>query len=124
MPGAHAPVRDDPVFWTDVVQLVKTVAAAVIAWLLATRVLDLPQSFLAPWAALLVVHSTVYRTFSAGCPPGGAAVLGVLVAWAVGNLFGLGPTAVAVALRSASRSGRCRGSRPRRPRSRRRPSSC
>ena len=88
----------DPVFWTDVTQLVKTVAAAVIAWVVATSVLDLPQSFLAPWSALLVVHATVYRTFSQGARQVGAAVLGVLVAWAVGNTLGLDPTAVAVAL--------------------------
>ena len=88
----------DAIFWTDVIQLVKTVAAAVIAWVLATSVWDLPQSFLAPWAALLVVHATVYRTFSEGVRQVGAAVLGVLLAWAVGNLLGLDTTAVAVAL--------------------------
>ena len=38
--------------------------------------LDLPQSFLAPWAALLVVHSTVYRTFAQGARQVGAAVVG------------------------------------------------
>ena len=103
MSGAplHPRVRDksrDPVFWTDVIQLVKTVAAAVIAWILATSVLDLPQSFLAPWSALLVVHATVYRTFSQGVRQVGAAVVGVVVAWAVGNTLGLDPMAVAVAL--------------------------
>jgi uncharacterized membrane protein YgaE (UPF0421/DUF939 family) len=99
--AVHPRVRDksrDPVFWTDVIQLVKTVAAAVIAWILATSVLDLPQSFLAPWSALLVVHATVYRTFSQGVRQVGAAVVGVVVAWAVGNTLGLDPTAVAVAI--------------------------
>ena len=84
----HPRLRDksrDPVFWTDVIQLVKTVAAAVISWIIATSVLDLPQSFLAPWSALLVVHATVYRTFSQGFRQVSAAVLGVLVAWAVGK---------------------------------------
>jgi uncharacterized membrane protein YccC len=88
----------DPVFWTDVIQLAKTVVAAVLAWILATSVLDLPQSFLAPWSALLVVHATVYRTFSQGVRQVGAAVLGVVVAWAVGNTLGIDPLAVAVAL--------------------------
>ena len=88
----------DPVFWTDVIQIVKTVAAAVIAWLVATKVLHLPQSFLAPWSALLVVHATVYRTFSRGARQVGATVLGVLVAWAVGNALGLDATSVAVVL--------------------------
>jgi hypothetical protein len=88
----------DPVFWSDVIQLVKTVAAAVIAWLIATKVLHLPLSFLAPWSALLVVHATVYRTFSRGARQVGAAVLGVLIAWMVGNLLGLDASAVAVVL--------------------------
>ena len=72
----------DPMSWTEWLQLVKTVVAAVIAWLLAERVFDLPQSFLAPWAALLVVHATVYRTFSRGLRQVTGAVLGVLLAWA------------------------------------------
>ena len=50
----------DPVFWNGVTQLVKTALAAVLAWVLATEVFSLSQSFLAPWAALLVVHATVY----------------------------------------------------------------
>jgi len=96
---------EDPVFWTEVVQVVKTVAAAVIAWMVATRLWHLPLSFLAPWAALLVVHSTVYRTFSEGARQVGGTVLGVLVAWAAGNLFGLGPTSVAVALLAGFATG-------------------
>lgn len=88
----------DPVFWTDVIQLAKTVLAAVIAWVLATRIFDLPQSFLAPWAALLVVHTTVYRTFSQGARQVGAAVAGVVLAWAVGNALGAGTPAVVAVL--------------------------
>jgi uncharacterized membrane protein YccC len=103
MSGSHLLARararaTDPVFWNDVTQLVKTVAAAVIAWVVATKVLALPQSFLAPWSALLVVHATVYRTFSQGARQVGAAVLGVFIAWSVGHVLGLGVTAVAVAL--------------------------
>ena len=88
----------DPVFWTELVQAVKTVAAAVLAWVIATSVFHLPQSFLAPWAALLVVHATLYRTFSEGAQQVGGAVLGVLLAWAVGNTLGLDPVAVAAVL--------------------------
>lgn len=88
----------DPVFWAEVIQVVKTVAAGVIAWLLATRVFDLQQSFLAPWAALLVVHATVYRTFSLGARQVGATVAGVLVAWLVGHALGLDPVAVGAVL--------------------------
>ena len=89
---------NDPIFWNDALQLFKTVAAAVIAWVVATSVLDLPQPFLAPWAALLVVHATVYRTFSQGARQVAATGLGVVLAWAVGGALGLDTVAVAVAL--------------------------
>ncbi len=95
--GTRDRVRD-PVFWSGVVQLLKTVLAGVLAWFVATEVFDLPQSFLAPWAALLVVHATVYRTLSGGARQVAGAVLGVLLAWAVGNLLGLDALAVAVVL--------------------------
>jgi len=86
----------DPVWWTSVIQLVKTAVAAVIAWVLAEQVFALPQAFLAPWAALLVVHATVYRTFSRGLRQVTGAVLGVVLAYVVGNLVGLSAVAVAV----------------------------
>ena len=86
----------DPVLWTDVIQLVKTVVAALVAWVLAADVLGFPQPFLAPWAALLVVHATVYRTFSRGVQQVAATVIGVLLAWAIGNTLGLDPWAIAV----------------------------
>jgi uncharacterized membrane protein YgaE (UPF0421/DUF939 family) len=85
----------DPVFWNDVVQLAKTVLAAVVAWVVAADVLDLSQPFLAPWAALLVVHATVYRTFSRGVQQVAAAVVAVVLASAIGHV--LGPTTWAVA---------------------------
>lgn len=90
--------RRDPVFWTEVIQIAKTVVAAVLAWVVATSVLHLPQSFLAPWAALLVVHATVYRTFSQGARQVAATLLGVLLAWAVGNALGSDPLAVGAVL--------------------------
>ncbi len=85
----------DPVFWNDIVQLGKTVLAAVVAWIVAADVLDLSQPFLAPWAALLVVHATVYRTFSRGLQQVAAAVVAVVLASAVGNAFGPSTWAVA-----------------------------
>lgn len=88
----------DPILWNDVLQLVKTVLAAVIAWVLAASTLDLPQPFLAPWAALLVVHATVYRTFSQGLRQVVATVVAVLLAAAVGQVLGLDTVAVAVLL--------------------------
>jgi uncharacterized membrane protein YccC len=101
MAGLRAEARRsvrDPVWWTSVIQLVKTAVAAVIAWVLASEVFALPQAFLAPWAALLVVHATVYRTFSRGLRQVSGAVLGVVLAYVVGNLVGLSTMAVAVLL--------------------------
>jgi uncharacterized membrane protein YgaE (UPF0421/DUF939 family) len=83
----RVPVRD-PVFWSEVTQLIKTVVAVSLAWVLAVELVGAPQSFLAPWAALLVVHATVFRTFSQGARQVAAAVAGVLLAWSAGNLIG------------------------------------
>lgn len=88
----------DPRAWNDTTQLVKTVAAAVIAWVLAAEVWGLPQPFLAPWAALLVVHATVYRSLWRGVRQVAATVVAVLLAAAVGELLGLDPLALAVLL--------------------------
>jgi uncharacterized membrane protein YgaE (UPF0421/DUF939 family) len=88
----------DPVWWNDVLQLAKTVLAAVAAWVIAASVLDLPQPFLAPWAALLVVHATVYRTFSKGTQQVAATVVAVVLASAVGEAFGLTTAAIAILL--------------------------
>lgn len=88
----------DPVVWTQVLQVVKTVVAAVAAWVIAVRVFSLPQPFLAPWAALLVVHATVYRTFAQGASQVGATVAGVLLAWAVGTPLGLSPLSLGIVL--------------------------
>jgi Aromatic acid exporter family member 1 len=78
----------DPVFWSEVTQLVKTAVAASVAWVLAVVLVGTPQSFLAPWAALLVVHATVFRTFSQGARQVAGAVAGVLLAWSAGILIG------------------------------------
>ncbi len=88
----------DPIFWSAITQLVKTVLAAVVAWVLATRVFHLEQSFLAPWSALLVVNTTVYRTLSQGGRQVGATVIGVVVATAVGQVLGLDLAGVAVVM--------------------------
>jgi hypothetical protein len=88
----------DPIWWNDVLQLVKTVLAAVTAWVIAASLLELPQPFLAPWAALLVVHATVYRTFSKGMQQVAATVVAVLLATAVGEALGLSTGAIALLL--------------------------
>lgn len=101
----------DPVLWTSVLQLVKTVVAAVVAWVLAVRVFGLPQPFLAPWAALLTVHATVYRTLARGVQQVGAAVLGVLLAFAAGSLFGVNAVSLAAVIFLALAVGSTRGLR-------------
>jgi uncharacterized membrane protein YccC len=94
-------VRDrlrDPVVWGNAVLLVKTAGAAVIAWVVARYVFGLAQPFLAPWAALLTVHATVYRTVARGAQQVASAVLGVLLAFAAGAVFGVNAAALAVVL--------------------------
>ena len=88
----------DPIWWNDALQLFKTALAAVVAWVIAKEVLDLPQPFLAPWAALLVVHATVFRTLSRGLQQVAATVIAVLLASAVGELMGLSTASVAILL--------------------------
>ncbi|HEU4515321.1 MAG TPA: FUSC family protein [Nocardioidaceae bacterium] len=111
----HAVFRDrlraklrDPIAWTEGIQVVKTVVAAVVAWIIAKQVFDLPQPFLAPWAALLVVHATVYRSFWKGAKQITATVIGVILSWAVGNTLGLDPAAIAVMLLAALLIGQVR----------------
>jgi uncharacterized membrane protein YccC len=95
----------DPIVWADTSQLAKTVVAAVIAWLVAVKAFGLAQPFLAPWAAMLVVHPTVYRTLKRGLQQAGAAVLGVLLAFAAGTTLGVNAAALAVVLTLALAAG-------------------
>jgi hypothetical protein len=101
----------DPVLWTNTSQLVKTVAAAVIAWVLAVHVFDIAQPFLAPWAALLTVHATVFRTLRRGVQQVGATVLGVLLAFAAGTLFGVNALSLGLAVLLGLLAGSVRGLR-------------
>ncbi len=110
MPALRDRLRD-PVLWTDVSQIVKTVGAAVIAWVLALEVFGLAQPFLAPWAALLTVHATVYRTFARGFQQVGAAVLGVLLAFAAGSVFGVSAASLGAMLLIAMLAGSTRALR-------------
>jgi uncharacterized membrane protein YgaE (UPF0421/DUF939 family) len=101
----------DPVLWTNASQLLKTVLAAVIAWILAVRVFEVPQAFLAPWAALLTVHATVYRTLRRGVQQVGASVLGVLLAFAAGTALGVNAVSLGVAIFLGLLAGSVRGLR-------------
>lgn len=88
----------DPSFQTDALQIGKTVAAAVVAWVAAVHVFHLQQPFLAPWAALLTVHATVYRTVSRGIQQVGATVFGVVLAFGMGSLIGVNVATIACTL--------------------------
>src|ERR1700712_227953 len=98
----------DAVALVDWAQHAKTALAGVIAWVVATDVLGLEQACLAPWAAGLVVHATVYRTVSRGGQQIVATFLGVLLAWASGTVFGPGPLGMGVMLAVAFLLGRHR----------------
>ena len=101
----------DPLVWTHGLQLVKTTLAVVVAWLLAARVFDVSQPFLAPWAALLTVHATVFGSLKRGTQQVGAAVLGVLLAFAAGRLFGVGAVSIGLAVLLGLLAGSVRGLR-------------
>jgi uncharacterized membrane protein YgaE (UPF0421/DUF939 family) len=107
MPGLDARLRD-PVLWSEVAQLLKTVAAAVLAWVVCARVFGLAQPFLAPWAALLTVHATIYRTLARGVQQVAAAVLGVLLAFAAGATLGINVGSLGLVLLAAMAAGTAR----------------
>ncbi len=60
----------DPVAWTTASADRQDRRGGGASWLIAVDVFGLAQPFLAPWAALLTVHATVYRTFRARRPAG------------------------------------------------------
>src|SRR3954466_1679430 len=101
----------DPVTWTNAAQLIKTALAAVIAWPLAVHFFGIAQPFLAPWAALLTVHATVLGTVRRGVEQVGASIIGVLVAFAAGQVFGVGALALAVVVFVGLLIGSIRGVR-------------
>jgi len=88
----------DPTVQSDLLLVVKTTAAAVVSWVLAAQVFGLPQAFLAPWAAMLTVHASVYRTLSRGAQQVGATLLGVVLAYLVAQAFGISALSLGVAL--------------------------
>jgi uncharacterized membrane protein YgaE (UPF0421/DUF939 family) len=101
----------DPVVWTSALQLAKTALAAALAWVIAHSVLDVAQPFLAPWAALLTVHATVFGTLRHGAQQVAATVVGVLVAFAAGHLFGVSALSLGVAVLIGLVAGSVRGLR-------------
>ena len=98
----------DPLLWADLLQIAKTALAGALAWWVAIDVLELEQPFLAPWSAVLVVHATLYRTFSRGAQQVLATFAGVFLAWGVGAVLGLDALAMGVMLMLAFLVGRLR----------------
>ena len=83
---------------SDLVQILKSVLAAVAAWLIADMLLGLDQAFLAPWTALLTVHATVYRTLSRGMQAVVATSVGVVLSFLAVQVGGHGAVTLGIAL--------------------------
>jgi uncharacterized membrane protein YgaE (UPF0421/DUF939 family) len=92
----------------DLLQNAKAALAGVVAWVVAVRVLGLEQPFLAPWAAVLVVHSTVYRTVSRGGQQVAATFVGVVLSWGCGRVLDSGALGMGTMLVVAFLLGRVR----------------
>ncbi|MGZ4183949.1 MAG: FUSC family protein [Solirubrobacteraceae bacterium] len=101
----------DPVTWAGASQIAKTALAAVVAWVLAVNVFHLAQAFMAPWAALLTVHATVYGTLRRGLQQAAASVLGVLIGFAAWEVFGLNAISLGAAVLAGLALGSVRGVR-------------
>lgn len=87
-----------PEVTTDVLQILKTVAAATLAWWLAVNVLESEMPFLAPWVALLTVYPTVYQSLQRGAQTTVASWAGVGVSFLIGNYLGVGLWTFALAI--------------------------
>lgn len=73
-----------PVFFTGLFQILKCVIAATAAWWFSLFVLQTQMPFLAPWTALLTVHTTVYQSLSRGLQTSISSVLGVGLSFVIG----------------------------------------
>lgn len=98
----------DPVLVVDLLQNGKAALAGVLAWVVAVDLLGLEQPFLAPWAAVLVVHATIFRTVSRGGQQIAATFAGVLLAWGCVRVLGEGPLGMGAMLLVAFLLGRHR----------------
>ena len=80
------------------VQAGKAALAAWIAWAVVGRWLDAPMAFVAPWVAIVLVESTVYRSIAHGLQQLAAIATGTVVATAVALLLHNTMTAMALVL--------------------------
>ncbi|MFF7446618.1 MULTISPECIES: aromatic acid exporter family protein [unclassified Streptomyces] len=91
--------------WTEpgrerdlVVQALKAALAAWVAWLVAGWWLQAPMAFVAPWVAILLVESTVYRSIAHGLQQLAAIATGTVVATCVALLLNSSIAAMALVL--------------------------
>ncbi|WP_406456671.1 aromatic acid exporter family protein [Streptomyces sp. NBC_01622] len=80
------------------VQAGKAALAAWIAWAVVGRWLDAPMAFVAPWVAIVLVESTVYRSIAYGLQQLAAITTGTVVATAAALLLHDTMTAMALVL--------------------------
>ncbi|MET8772572.1 aromatic acid exporter family protein [Streptomyces sp. NPDC004658] len=80
------------------VQAVKAALAAWVAWAVAGWWLRAPVAFVAPWVAVVLVESTVYRSIAHGLQQLAAIAAGTVAATAVGLLLHSTVAAMAVVL--------------------------
>jgi hypothetical protein len=71
------------------VQIAKSAGAAVVAWQVATVALHSHQPFLAPLAALITVHATVYQSVRGAAQHVLAVLAGVLLAFLAARTLGV-----------------------------------
>ncbi|MEU2552530.1 aromatic acid exporter family protein [Streptomyces sp. NPDC013313] len=95
--AAAAPGRERDL----VVQALKAALAAWVAWAVAGWWLKAPVAFVAPWVAVVLVESTVYRSIARGLQQLGAIAAGTVVATAVGVLLDDTMAAMALVLPAA-----------------------
>ncbi|MBB5785149.1 hypothetical protein HD596_011905 [Nonomuraea jabiensis] len=71
-------------------QIAKATLAAVLAWLVVSRLSLSQAAWIAPATAVIMVHATVYQTLTNGLRRVAAVATGVILAGAVGYVMGLG----------------------------------
>ncbi|WP_338750241.1 FUSC family protein [Janibacter alittae] len=91
-------VVQDPEFTTDLLQVVKSMVAATLAWWISVNVFSSELAFLAPWTALLTVHATVHRSLSRGVQTTVASTVGVGLSFVIGAYLGVSVWTFALAL--------------------------
>ncbi|MYW15082.1 hypothetical protein GT039_05630, partial [Streptomyces sp. SID2955] len=109
--AAHAARRA----WTEpgrerdlAVQALKAALAAWVAWAVAGWWLQAPVAFVAPWVAVVLVESTVYRSVAHGLQQLAAIAAGTVAATAVGLVLHSTVAAMAVVLPLAMLLGQWR----------------